>query len=1851
MKKIAAILTATFMLLSMMNGLTISAVTNSNPFSNNNMHYYIWDDLTGKTNKEISTSTTNNPDLYYYSGDGQTRLSFYNEKVRFTQTSQWQQVMLTTGRGANKLGTRGAEGFGCYISNKSSSEIQYAPFVVGNDYYQMNASQTAYLSPSSGNPSAVTSSSNGTIAIPAGFEGFLAVPFTSTSPAWGNVTAFEPGVAEIGYFCVKLYATFSQNNTTYIDVDNMFLYGQNATPYKETLVKGGSDFVPLDQQTINPFTSSNRQYFIWDDLSGVADMTIPLPSSGSNDYVIATYGNGSHAYQYENEKLKITSATDWKYIQLRTNHVATAAQTANAEGLGFYINNKCGKTITIMPMFVGANSFRLQANKSVRMVNMDQRSYEDTSADWGGVVGIPADFEGYVLVPISSLEKDGGGVFSPGTGNLNGFTINVYANFSNTGNEGRYVAFDTMFLYGQNLNTVTPNAVSTFFPAAAGNPITNTQTIAAPSTQGYNGNRLVGIDQFGRAVKSITGNKSNKQVGMFYWLWNGQPTSNGIYDMTKFMNTAAGRTDLFSLNSTTAPVNQPYFWGEPLFGYYNSTDEYVLRKQIEMLTLSGVDFVVFDATNAVTYPNVYQKMFKLMNEYQQEGWNVPKIAFYTHSRSIQTTRRLYYDIYKANAYPNLWYYMNGKPMIIAYTDIADDYKEAQTRSDFNYYATHLPTEIYNFFYFKYPQWPNEGINHANGVPYVEWEYPQPVHNSLMNVSVASQHYACMSDSFTLPNSTLCWGRGFDFNTNTNISADADKGTFFQSQWNQVIKEDPDFVFIDGWNEWMGYKINESGRIVFVDAFTKEFSRDIEPMKDGYEDAFYLQTISNLRNYKSYEGKNYLDQGKTINIGGNINQWDTGNAVYKAFGTTNYGRNAYDYAGINKYVQDVPRNNIQEVRVVNDANNIYMYIMCSENITAYDGSNNWMNVFIGTGEPSLTGWNGYKYVINRQVNSSTGKTTVTQLNSDFSGSSVGQCDFRLDGRILQISIPKSLLGLGNTVSGSDFYFKVADGVQNPQNIQNYYIFGKSLPMGRLSYAYDSVKPSSGTPLPNPVKDTNLGVQVYEDFRAQSNKALPLQRNEYFWEAPSSANFKMEFKNQRLLFSSAAANVNTNFMLHLTQSTSNSEEAIRGIQGVGFYVRNNTKGEVVLSPTEVGNHAFYLTKGKTATLCSIGGETKSLSDSNDFTDRASFRIPAKFEGYILFSAADFTCGWHSSCSMTAGNFVLDYFSLNVNIKNGCNEKIGESVAFDNMFFYGELMTAYKQLLIRSDTNPVNDTGFGIQYLMNLGTNYGAWITDSQNGNRLNYTYVQDGRKVTFTGGTGYNMIAFNLFNQTTTPLNCSAGSNVEGIGFYVENNTPNTMKLQPVIPNNSYSLLRTHSDYLRVDMQKRVTYCQSTPYASGGGQIELPAGFKGYILTRINTYGNWWYGINGSPFINQGLIQFGIRGSFALSGGTLTLSDVFVYGRGLSNDNMVVDLLPVNGQGQHMVADSEPYSYTALQRVEPFWKGNIMRNECVTLISHNNVISGKLLYQPKKILSVRDNSLGIEYQEGVDWQYDAATNSIVRLSGSTMPYFTESELTGQGHNDSCGATGQIGNALYCVGPFLYSKQFAVTYTYDSSTFSMPHTTFDSNKLPVVINKFKNNQEVKIAVYGDSIMQGCDASGLYNRAPYQPILSSLLESELERVYGGVVMINNCAVGGYTSQDGVNNMSRITTNGFVPDLVVLGFGQNDANITPAQSLANIQTIMNYARQSNPNVEFIILSTINANYQSNFQVHQATQPSYYKTLAQEHVAFIDINGIHAYLALRKNYIDMSGNNINHPNDFMIRVYAMQMLSVLINYT
>ena len=553
---------------------------------------------------------------------------------------------------------------------------------------------------------------------------------------------------------------------------------------------------------------------------------------------------------------------------------------------------------------------------------------------------------------------------------------------------------------------------------------------------GYTTNYVVGLDKFGRAFEATLGEKSDKErnVGLFYFLCSGQHDSDTIRNVTEILEQEDGMDILFYTDNETCPKDKSLYWGEPLFGYYNSLDAWVIRRHLSLLYNAGVDFLVFDTTNAVTYDSVVNKIIREAEAMIEEGWDVPKLCYYTNANSKSVMEALYRTFYKKGKYDDVWYKIDGKPLIIGT-------KEA---------VSQLSEEMQDYFYFRYSQWPNESFI-EDGFPWIEWSYPAPVHNDVINVAVAS--HPALPMSFSVTRGAKNWGRGWNVVTKENESDKAEEGQFFQSTWDVALEADVGTVFVTGWNEWTAGKYLYDGEYAMVDLCNFEFSRDAEMMKGGAEDSFYLQLARNIRAYKNNclsSGSCLKTENITVPMTSDLSCWDNVKAIFRETIQSNKERNCKGSAPTVSYYQAAARNFVQEMRICCDEDNVYFYIKSDSDITVREaGDETYMNIFIGTGAVELKGWQGYEFVIGRHDNGD-GTVSVEALSSDFSGTAVGSAEYRIDGSVMQIKVSKDLLsGLEST---GTFYFKLADGIENPSDITDYYVSGKSFPLGRLSYRY-------------------------------------------------------------------------------------------------------------------------------------------------------------------------------------------------------------------------------------------------------------------------------------------------------------------------------------------------------------------------------------------------------------------------------------------------------------------------------------------------------------------------------------------------------------------------------------------------------------------------------------------------------------------------------------------------------------------------------------------------------------------------------------------------------------------------------
>jgi lysophospholipase L1-like esterase len=309
--------------------------------------------------------------------------------------------------------------------------------------------------------------------------------------------------------------------------------------------------------------------------------------------------------------------------------------------------------------------------------------------------------------------------------------------------------------------------------------------------------------------------------------------------------------------------------------------------------------------------------------------------------------------------------------------------------------------------------------------------------------------------------------------------------------------------------------------------------------------------------------------------------------------------------------------------------------------------------------------------------------------------------------------------------------------------------------------------------------------------------------------------------------------------------------------------------------------------------------------------------------------------------------------------------------------------------------------------------------------------------------------------------------------------------------------------------------------------------------------------------------------------------------------------------------------------------------------------RLIFAPTRIVKVESASGETVYLEGKDYMLEGG--KFVLPEGSGIPFKTEAELRPptttpgtpgyirlRGHPDT--------GLLFGEGAFFHNMQTCVTYSH-KETWNGPVPEPAAENLPKTLAKLKAKQKIILGVSGDSISAGGNASKFTKAPPFQPAFPELVANGLESRFGAEVSLKNRAVGGWNSKQGFADSAKLAEE--KPELVIVAYGMNDNFETPVFIL-NIKGIMEGIRASNPDVEFILVAGMCGNNDW-APIRPEKFPAYrdaLKALRAEGVAVADVTSLWIELMKRKRFLDLTGNGVNHPNDFAHRLYAQTILSL-----
>jgi lysophospholipase L1-like esterase len=193
------------------------------------------------------------------------------------------------------------------------------------------------------------------------------------------------------------------------------------------------------------------------------------------------------------------------------------------------------------------------------------------------------------------------------------------------------------------------------------------------------------------------------------------------------------------------------------------------------------------------------------------------------------------------------------------------------------------------------------------------------------------------------------------------------------------------------------------------------------------------------------------------------------------------------------------------------------------------------------------------------------------------------------------------------------------------------------------------------------------------------------------------------------------------------------------------------------------------------------------------------------------------------------------------------------------------------------------------------------------------------------------------------------------------------------------------------------------------------------------------------------------------------------------------------------------------------------------------------------------------------------------------------------------------------------------------------------------------IKIVMLGDSISTGADASALSKLAPNQLGYPDLVASGIESRFGVKATLKNISVGGMDSAWGAKQTGKVIEE--KPDLLLVAFGMNDASgrRNPEDFIKFTRAIYEPVRAALPECAVILISSMTANSE---WTHAAPDlyPVYSAELAKlvaPSVAFADVTTTWSAIVDRKKHMDLSGNGLNHPNDYGHRIYSEVILAVI----
>lgn len=349
-----------------------------------------------------------------------------------------------------------------------------------------------------------------------------------------------------------------------------------------------------------------------------------------------------------------------------------------------------------------------------------------------------------------------------------------------------------------------------------------------------------------------------------------------------------------------------------------------------------------------------------------------------------------------------------------------------------------------------------------------------------------------------------------------------------------------------------------------------------------------------------------------------------------------------------------------------------------------------------------------------------------------------------------------------------------------------------------------------------------------------------------------------------------------------------------------------------------------------------------------------------------------------------------------------------------------------------------------------------------------------------------------------------------------------------------------------------------------------------------------------------------------------------------------------------------AYSALAASpEPCWQAPEVKGDPLLFIQSgvDSLPKAMLLRSPEETPTLQSASGEMRYEAGRDFLWQRGSRELRLPAGSRIPFKTLAELHPPPGAPNAYKESRDGRSwlLYSQGHFFHDLQSAASYRARDDWNPPRVPAAPDAQLARLRAKLKAKIPLTMVVLGDSISTGLNASMTSGAAPKQEGYVGLVARGLEERFGSKVRIRNLSISGKSSPWGLEQVPAAIAES--PDLFICAFGMNDASSRmPVSRFAdNIRQIVERVQSALPDCDVVVIASMTANPEWSMAAPEL-YPGYaaaLEKLAARGVAIANVTRIWSALLERKGVLDLSGNGLNHPNDFGHRVYADVILETI----